>query len=122
MRDDQEAEFAAADVPALRPRAADAIDEAAALVNEHHSVLSIQERQVFAGALVALRAANVPIDRDALRAHLMHAGWSGRLIDQAITLAERVARGDTRATTRSRSRSRAEKRSAARPIFTTVRD
>jgi hypothetical protein len=72
-----------------------AFDSVAAMVNEHHSVLSIHEREWLAGALVALRNVGVPVDQDALRGHLMSAGWGGRLIDQAISLAERVARGET---------------------------
>jgi len=48
-----------------------------------------------AGAFVALRAAGIPVDRDALRAELMAAGWTGSLIARVLDLARRVARGET---------------------------
>jgi hypothetical protein len=95
VRAEQEAEFVAPAIVPLDAREAKAFDSVAAMVNEHHSVLSIHEREWLAGALVALRNVGVPVDQDALRGHLMSAGWGGRLIDQAISLAERVARGET---------------------------
>jgi hypothetical protein len=95
VRPDQEAEFDTVTAQPLDPRAQRAIDAAAALVNEHHSVLATYEREGVAGAFVALRAANVPVDRDAVRAYLMAAGWNGKLIEGVVTLAERVARGET---------------------------
>jgi hypothetical protein len=54
-------------------------------------VLSTFEREVVVGALVALREANVPSDREALRALLMAARWNGKLVNQVLELAERVA-------------------------------
>lgn len=48
-----------------------------------------------AGALIALRHADVPVDVEALRRYLMGHGWSGRLIEQVAQLAERVARGES---------------------------
>jgi hypothetical protein len=94
-RRDQEAEFDTASDPVLDPRAVDAIRSAAALVNENHSVLSTHEREWVAGALVALRAAGIPIAEDALRAQLMAAGWNGKLIAQVLQLAGRIERGQT---------------------------
>jgi hypothetical protein len=95
VRAEQEAEYNTVTAQPLDPRARQAIDRAGALVNESHSVLATYEREAVAGAFVALRAANVPVDRDAVRAHLMTAGWNGKLIERVITLAERVARGET---------------------------
>jgi hypothetical protein len=95
VRRDQEAEFDTASDPVLDPRAVDAIRSAAALVNENHSVLSTHEREWVAGALIALRAAKIPVAEDALRAQLMAAGWNGKLIAQVLELADRVERGKT---------------------------
>lgn len=95
VRAEQEADYDTFTVTALDPRAARAIDGAAAAVNENHSAFSTDERQFFAGALVALREAGVPVDRDALQAHLMTQNWNGELIARALKLADRVARGET---------------------------
>jgi hypothetical protein len=95
VRAEQEAEYDTADVAELDPRAASAIEGVAGFVNPNHGVLSLDERERLAGALVALRAARIPVDREALRARLMTAGWNGRLVGRAIELAERVARGET---------------------------
>jgi hypothetical protein len=95
VRADQEAQFDTATIAALDPRVERAIRGGAAFVNEHHAVLSTHEREAMAGALVALRSANVPVDPHALRAYLMAAGLNGGLVDQVLHLAERVARGET---------------------------
>lgn len=95
VRSEQEAEFDTAMVSELDPQVADAIRGAAAVVNENHAVLSTHERETMAGALVALRSAGIPVDKEALRAWLMSAGWQGRLVNQALDLADRVERGET---------------------------
>jgi hypothetical protein len=95
VRGDQEAEFDTATVADLDPRVARAISGAAAFVNENHSVLSTHEREAMAGAFVALRGAGIAVDTDAVRAHLMAAGWNGGLVERVLQLAERVARGET---------------------------
>jgi hypothetical protein len=94
-RAEVEAEFDTATVSALHPRAAEAIDSVGDWVNQHRATLSTDEREAVAGALIALRDAGVPVVRDALRGHLMVAGWSGGLIDKTVELAERVASGRT---------------------------
>lgn len=95
VRSGQEAEFDTAAVAELDRRVARAITGAAALANEKHSVLSTSEREVVAGALVALRAADIPVVREALRAFLMGAGWNGALVGRVLQLAARVERGET---------------------------
>lgn len=95
VRPEQEAEFDTATVDELDPQVAEAIRGAAAIVNENHAVLSTHEREAMAGALVALRSAEVPVDREALRAYLMSAGWQGRLVTQVLELADRIDRGQT---------------------------
>jgi len=95
VRSEQEAEFDTAMVSELDPQVADAIRGAAAVVNENHAVLSTHERETMAGALVALRSTGIPVDKEALRAWLMSAGWQGRLVNQALDLADRVERGET---------------------------
>jgi hypothetical protein len=95
VRADQEAEFDTAIVADLSPQATEVIRSASAIVNENHSVLSTHEREAIAGALVALRSADIPVDSEALRAYLMSAGWNGKLIGQALKLAERVENGET---------------------------
>jgi hypothetical protein len=95
VRPEQEAEFDTAMVSELDPQVASVIRSAAAIVNENHSVLSTHEREAMAGALVALRRARIPVDREALRAYLMAAGWQGRLVNQTLELADRVDRGET---------------------------
>jgi hypothetical protein len=92
VRAEQEAKFDTVIVPSLDPRAADVIDSVAVLVNEWHAVLDIDEREDIAGALIALSDANVSVE--GLRAHLMRAGWQGELIENALELARRVARGE----------------------------
>jgi hypothetical protein len=94
VRADKEAQFDTRSVPDLDPRATAAFNDAAILVNENHAVLDTDERATIAGALIALTEANVPVEREGLRAHLMRAGWSGELIEEALALAERVARGE----------------------------
>jgi hypothetical protein len=95
VRSEQEAEFDTATVSELDPQVAEAIRGAAAVVNENHAVLSTHERETMAGALVALRRAGIPVNREALRAYLMAAGWQGRLVNQTLELADRVDRGET---------------------------
>jgi hypothetical protein len=95
VRPGQEAEFDTATVAQLDPRVARAISDAAALVNENHTVLSTSERERLAGALVALRSANILVDKEALRAFLMAAGWNGKLAGRVLELAARVGRGET---------------------------
>jgi folylpolyglutamate synthase/dihydropteroate synthase len=95
VRPEQEAEFDTATVDELDPQVAEAIRGAAAIINENHAVLSTHEREAMAGALVALRSAEVPVDREALRAYLMSAGWQGRLVTQVLELADRIDRGQT---------------------------
>jgi hypothetical protein len=95
VRPDQEAEFDTATVAELDPQVADAIRGAAAIVNENHAVLSTHEREAMAGALVALRSAGIPVNKEALRAWLMAAQWQGRLVNQVLELADRVDRGET---------------------------
>ncbi len=95
VRSEQEAEYDTASVEEIDPRVADALGGAAAMVNESHAVLTTHERESMAGALIALRAAEMPVEPDAVRAHLMAAGWQGRLVDQVLTLAERIDRGET---------------------------
>jgi hypothetical protein len=95
VRPEQEAEYDTAGVASLDPRAARAIRVAGGFVNENHSVLSKDEREAVAGALVALRAARIPVDTAGLRALLMASGWNGRLVNKAIELADRVERGET---------------------------
>jgi hypothetical protein len=95
VRPDAESEFAAPTVVRLDVRAAESLDRAAASVNEHHAGLHGSEREVVAGALVALRDAGVPVDTDALRAHLMQRGWDGGMVADTVKLAERVASGTT---------------------------
>lgn len=94
-RPDQEAEFDAEPSPPLDPRAVELLRSAGALVNTNHAVLSTHERQRVAGALVALRQAEIPVADAALRAHLMSHGWGGPLIDQVAALAGRVRVGQT---------------------------
>ncbi len=95
VRDEQEAEYDTAHVVELDPRAERAIRSAAGFVNKNHSTLSKDEREMVAGAFVALRAARVPVDREGLRALLMAAGWNGKLVARTIELAERINRGET---------------------------
>ena len=95
VRADQEAEYDTASVPELHPRAIDALNSAIRPVNPAHAVLSVHEREWIAGALLALRDAGIPVDRDAFQAYLMHAGWGGKLIAGALDLAERVEAGRT---------------------------
>lgn len=95
VRADAEAEYGAPAVVQLDVRAAGALDRAAAWVNEHHAGLHGAEREAVAGAFVALRAAGVPVEADALRAHLLARGWDGGMIADAVKLAERVANGET---------------------------
>lgn len=94
-RPDTEAPYDAQAVAELDPRAAQAINAAGGWVNQAHSTLSTHEREAVAGALVALRRADVPVDGEALRAHLMAQGWNGKLIERVVQLAERVANGQT---------------------------
>jgi hypothetical protein len=95
VRPDQEADFDTATVGQLDPQVTEAIRGAAAVVNENHAVLSTHEREAVAGALVALRSAGIPVDREALRAYLMAAGWKGGLVGQVLELAERIDGGET---------------------------
>jgi hypothetical protein len=95
VRVEDEAEVAGGGGAQLDPRAADAVDKAGAWVNDAHHALDRDEREAVAGVLVALRAASVPVDVDGLRAHLMARGWNGDLINRAVTLARRVADGET---------------------------
>lgn len=95
VRADQEAEFDTAVVAELDPQVARAVRGASAVVNENHSVLSTHERESMAGALVALRGADISVNKEALRAYLMSADWNGKLIDQVLQLAERVDNGET---------------------------
>jgi hypothetical protein len=95
VRADQEAEYDTARLAEPDPRVEQAISGAAVVVNENHAVLSTYEREAMAGALVALRGVDVPVDREALRAYLMAAGWNGKLVGQVLQLAERVERGET---------------------------
>lgn len=62
-----------------------------ALVNENHAVLSTHERQRVARALVDLRSKRILVEDEALRTHLMAAGWNGKLIGAVADLAARVA-------------------------------
>jgi hypothetical protein len=95
VRAEQEAEYDTATLAVLDPRVQGAIRGAAAVINENHAVLSTYEREAIAGALVALRGASIPVDREALRAYLIAAGWNGRLVGQVLRLARRVERGET---------------------------
>jgi hypothetical protein len=95
IRTEQEAEFDTVIVAELDRRVAGVVRVAAALVNESHSVPSTHERERMAGAFVALRDAGITVDLDALRAHLMGAGWNGQLVGRVLQLAERVAGGET---------------------------
>jgi hypothetical protein len=95
VRAEAEAEFAGGGVAQFDPRATTALDKAAAWVNDAHHTLDSGEREAVAGALVALREARVPVDDAALRAHLMARGWNGGLINATVTLARRVAKGET---------------------------
>lgn len=94
VRAEDEAELAGG-VEQLDPRAATALDKAAGWVNDAHNTLDNSEREVIAGALVALRETRVPVDDAALRTHLMTRGWNGGLINATVTLARRVAKGET---------------------------
>ncbi len=94
VRTDQEAEWAQSTVPPLSARAAEALDSAG-WVNQAHQTLSADEREVVAGALLALRSEGAYVDLEALRAHLMAQDWNGGLINDVVGLAERVARGKT---------------------------
>lgn len=95
VRAEQEAEFDTATLAELDPMVERAVRGAAAVVNENHTVLTTHEREAMAGALVALRGAGIPVDREALRAHLMAASWNGKLVGQVLQLAGRVERGET---------------------------
>jgi hypothetical protein len=95
VRAEDEAEFSGGVVAQLDPRAATALDRAAAWVNDAHQTLDGSEREAVAGVLVALREARVPVDDDGLRARLMARGWNGGLINATATLASRVAKGET---------------------------
>jgi hypothetical protein len=95
IRPDQEADYDTATVATLDPVAAKAINSAAAIVNENHSVLSTHEREAMAGALVALRDAGAAVSPEALRTYLKVKGWNGKLIERTVTLAARVAEGQT---------------------------
>ena len=79
----------------LDPRASKAIDGASIGVNRSHWILATDERELIAGALIALRSARVAIDLDALRAHLMAAGWTGSLVVDVLRLAKRIEAGAT---------------------------
>lgn len=92
-RPEQEAEFATIVVAELNPVALKTLDAAIRFVNKHHAGLDTDEREQVVGALLALYAANVPVDAGALRAHLMDDGWNGELAEEVITLAERPAEG-----------------------------
>jgi hypothetical protein len=94
VRAEDEAEFAGGGAQ-LDPRAATALDKAAAWVNDAHRTLDSGEREVIAGALVALREARVPVEDAALCAHLMARSWNGGLINATATLARRVGKGET---------------------------
>lgn len=94
-RAEVEAQFSTVAVTPLDPRVERTIDAAAAIVNENHSVLDTDERQLMAGAFIALRQAGIGVPSDALRTHLMTKGWNGKLIERAVELAERVAAGQT---------------------------
>jgi hypothetical protein len=94
VRAEQEAPHATRSAPTLDARAAEALDSVAPLINEGHAVFDTDERETVAGALIALSTANVPVAAEGLRAHLMRAGWAGELIEQALELAARVARGE----------------------------
>jgi hypothetical protein len=91
----QEAEFDTATVVELDPKVAEIIRSATAIVNENHAVLSTHEREAMAGALIALRNAGIPVDKEALRAYLMAARWQGRLVSQVLELVDRIDRGQT---------------------------
>jgi hypothetical protein len=95
IRPAEEAQFDTAAISGLDPQAAKAIDSAGAWVNQFHAVLDTDERAAVAGALIALRSAGVPVDPNELRVHLMTREWGGRLIDQTVELAERIASGQT---------------------------
>jgi len=95
VRAEAEAEFAGGGVAQLDPRAATALDKAAVWVNDAHHTLDRDEGEAVAGAFVALREARVPIDDAALRARLMARGWKGGLINATVTVARRVAKGET---------------------------
>lgn len=95
VRVEQEAQFDTATITGLDPRAIRAINSAGAWVNDSHAALDTDERRALAGALIALRSAGIAVDPDELRAHLMLKQWAGRLIDQTIELARRIADGHT---------------------------
>jgi hypothetical protein len=95
VRLEQEAEFDTATVGELDPQVAEIIRSATAIVNENHAVLSTHEREAMAGALIALRNAGIPVDKEALRAYLMAARWQGRLVSQVLELVDRIDRGQT---------------------------
>ena len=95
VRPEQEAEFDTATIGELDPQVAEIIRSATAIVNENHAVLSTHEREAMAGALVALRNAGIPVDKEALRAYLMAARWQGRLVGQVLELVDRIDRGQT---------------------------
>jgi hypothetical protein len=93
VRADQESEYSDITVEALDRSALDALNSATLLVNENHSVLSTYEREHLAGILLALHDAGISLDRDAMKAHLIAAGWNSKLVGAAVELAERVADG-----------------------------
>jgi hypothetical protein len=95
VRADQEAEFSTAAAPQLAPAIERAVSSGAAYVNEHHSVLSSDEREAMAGRFVALRKAGLDVNFDALRTYLMTAGWNGKLVGRTVRLAEEVSLGKT---------------------------
>jgi hypothetical protein len=98
VREEQEAEYAehaGAEVSTLDARATSALNSASAWVNDAHHRLDGEEREALAGALLALHQAGVGVEAVQLRANLMARGWNGDLIEDAVTLAVRVAKGET---------------------------
>jgi len=94
-RPQQEANFALPVAPYLDARAANAIEDAALWVNEAHSILDTDERENMVGALIALRNASIPVDREGVRGFLMARGWNGGVISDVLDLAARVSVGWT---------------------------
>ena len=95
VRPDSDAGSETLVVAELDPRVSKAIDGAAISVNRNHWILATDERELIAGALIALRSARVAVDLGAFRAHLMAAGWSGSLIIDVLRLAKRIEAGAT---------------------------
>ena len=79
----------------LDPRVARTIAGASIYVNRSHWVLDTSERELMAGALIALRSARVAVDLDALGAQLTAVGWNGTLIVDVLRLAKRIEAGAT---------------------------